>query len=207
VGLKIAVPSFTSTQTDHENDVDLSPATNSNTGVVREFCPGLNEYFVVFEDSSLPPAWMALHDTNNSLKDGIRVVIDWDRAVEEKYLSGDGQSPDGDSEDEDDPDVEISGNENGKHQPLDSNGMDEITPTTNDEIVSDFPPEELGTVNYHLVSPTVKVCELCGEGDENVKDCPHCRNHSCHPECMPLSKLDTKINESWRCWHCICESS
>jgi hypothetical protein len=209
VGLKITVPSCPSTQTDHENDLDLSPTTNS--GIVREFCPGLNEYFVIFEESSLPPTWISLHDSNHTLKDDVQVVIDWDRTMQHASLPTEGQCPGDDSDEENEQEIEISkSNEtfNDKHQPLNSDEIvDEVTPTTNDEIVSDSSP--VGIEGHHLVvsEPTksTKRCELCGEGDEDVQDCPKCGNHSCHPACMPLSKLETQIDECWRCWHCIGE--
>lgn len=209
MGLRIRIPSSTKSQTDHENDVDFSPTTDSL--IVREFCPGLNEYFVIFEDASSPPHWITLHNTSNLLKDDVQVVIDWDRESHPESLCGDDQSPcDFSDEDNDqDPDITMSNEFNDKHQTLDSNEIiDPITPTTNDETPSDSVPSEIGIgLVVTETTKSTKMCELCGERDEYVQDCPECGNHSYHPACMPSNKVDTRIHESWRCWHCICEFS
>jgi hypothetical protein len=228
IGIKISIPRSTvlppQPEINSEHNLDSAaelvsdPVPESSVdsqvvGVVREYCRGLGEYFLTFDDLTFPPLWMNLHppSEDQSWLEGVSLVVDWDQESSDRSEPhpppGDGDGGDGDQEEgshlkelESETLVPKANGVNGKH-------LNDVT-QPKDEVASSV--ENGGPhPEREEVAVITRRCDLCHQADELVQSCPKCKSHSYHPLCMPLEKLGINLTsaDSWRCWHCICESS
>jgi hypothetical protein len=182
--------------------------------VIREYCHGLGEYFVTFEDLSLSSLWTPLHSPSDerSWLDGVSIVVDWDRDTLDPDRGEPDRSHVTDTGDEPHEDDDLKEGEFEETLVTKSNGVNghaEIAPLEGETAtVAPQTTAENGDTHHGEEEPPMRSCELCQQANQLVQLCPKCKSHSYHPHCMPLSKLDLDLPaDSWRCWHCICEST
>lgn len=156
-------------------DTPREDVTAKCYGTISTYCPGIDEYFVIFEESFIAPTWISLRVDTNSPEPppGVEIILDW---VELEH---------NDINSSIDTHSKISRNKRGRGVPKDA-------------AIKDEPSGE----SQLICAP---VCGLCKHGAVAGKtpvQCSICRNRYFHDHCMPMSKMHLDEGQAWRCWFC-----
>jgi hypothetical protein len=181
IGAKVGLSTATLTES---GCCDLNESHKTHIGVIREYCPGLEKYFLSFEDLDPPALWIALRKSIEiETPPSIEILLDWDLDKEEEIQ------------------IELE-------DESESKARRRVKRRKNEEL-NDAPTESESVLNAFEKTPPGEIesnfcaCKLCLRSSilgEDPLECPSCKHHY-HSSCMPQPEIIS--DEIWKCWHCI----